>query len=221
MQHVSVDLFDLKGTTFLVMVDHYLGFPFVAKLRSTSIKTIVDVLLRWFTDVGLPEVIKSDNGPQFRGLFLEFCEKFGVQHETSSPYHPKVNGLAEAGVEAMKTLLSMLDGKFNSEDFKIVLLSWRPTPRADAFSPPYGHFCQTLGIVILRNSCNLHSIKPVWQRPNDRLLMPAMLPCPLWPSATVLLFRIRSLNDGCRALPSSSPWIMGGHTSSSHNNGSL
>ncbi|XP_059079933.1 uncharacterized protein LOC131878051 [Tigriopus californicus] len=72
--------------------------------------------------------------------FLEFCEKFEIKHETSSPYNPKSDGLAEAGVKAMKALLSKLDSKFNSEDFKIALLSWRTTPRADGFSPSYGFF---------------------------------------------------------------------------------
>ncbi|XP_059097954.1 uncharacterized protein K02A2.6-like [Tigriopus californicus] len=92
------------------MVDHYSGFPFVTKLNTTSTHSIVNALLQWFTDVGLPEVIKSDNGPQFRGPFLKFCKKLGIKHETSSPYHPQSNGLAEAGIETMKTLLSKLYG---------------------------------------------------------------------------------------------------------------
>ncbi|XP_059097955.1 uncharacterized protein K02A2.6-like [Tigriopus californicus] len=125
MQHVSVDLFDLEGTTYLVMVDHYSGFPFVTKLNTTSNHSIVNALLQWFTDVGLPEVIKLDNGPQLRGPFLKFCKKFGIKNETSSPYHPQSNGLAEAGIKAMKTLLFKLDGKYNSEDFRIALLLWR------------------------------------------------------------------------------------------------
>ena len=50
-------------------------------------------------------MIRSDNGPQFRSEFKEFCEQNNIVHATSSPYHAQSNGLAESAVKRAKLLL--------------------------------------------------------------------------------------------------------------------
>ena len=115
------------------MVDQYSGFPFTQRLRSTSTDKITATLTSWFLDWGFPKTIRSDNGPQFREKFKQFCEANGIKHETSSPYHPASNGLAEAAVKNVKRLLGKcLD---NDEDFRTALMEWRNCPRADGYSP--------------------------------------------------------------------------------------
>ena len=52
-----------------------------------------------------PRIIRTDGGPQFRSEFHDFCTKFSIIHEVSSPYHPASNGAAEAGVKAVKALM--------------------------------------------------------------------------------------------------------------------
>ncbi|XP_059084399.1 uncharacterized protein LOC131881531 [Tigriopus californicus] len=134
VEAVAVDLFDLKGSTFVVMVDRYSGFPFTARLSSTSTEAVWSTLMEWFYLVGFPTTIKTDNGPQFRGPFAALCVDAGIKHITSSPYHPASNGLAESGVKAVKTLLKKLGGNDNAK-FRGALLEWRCTPRVDGFSP--------------------------------------------------------------------------------------
>ena len=56
--------------------------------------------LRW------PSNIRCDGGPQFLGPFRSWCQENSITHELASPYNPKSNGLAEAGVKIVKTLLS-------------------------------------------------------------------------------------------------------------------
>jgi transposase InsO family protein len=59
-----------------------------------------------FADYGIPEMIVTDGGPQFKlKEFQELCEKFMINHETSSPHHPQSNGHAENAVKQMKCLI--------------------------------------------------------------------------------------------------------------------
>lgn len=139
MDAVSVDLFDLEGKTFLVMVDRFSGFPFVSMMSSLSTDSVWKRLKRWFQEVGFPKRLKSDGGPQFRQRFAAICKEFGIIVEQSSPYNPRSNGLAEAGVKQVKGLLKKVGGHDN-DAFRSALLEWRATPRADGFSPATGFF---------------------------------------------------------------------------------
>jgi hypothetical protein len=140
MEKVGADLFDLDTLSYLVMVDRFSGYPFVARLASTTTEAIWAVLLRWFCDYGFPRAIKTDGGPQFRGPFKEFCGQYNVIHVTSSPYNPRSNGLAEAAVKSVKSLLKKVGQDAHGAAFRLALLEWRNTPRADGFSPAYGFF---------------------------------------------------------------------------------
>ena len=56
----------------------------------------MDKLQRLFVDFGRPEVLLSDNGPQFTSYeFQSFLEDHGVRHITSSPMYAQSNGLVE------------------------------------------------------------------------------------------------------------------------------
>ena len=46
-----------------------------------------------FAEHGIPEVLHTDNGPQFaNSLFTEFATDWKFDHNTSSPRNPKSNG---------------------------------------------------------------------------------------------------------------------------------
>ena len=130
---VGVDLFQAAGQHFLVLVDHFSGFPFVAHLRSLSSSAIIKVLDNWFLDFGYPNRLRSDGGPQFRTEFDLYCSSKNITKETSSPYFAQSNGLAESAVKQTKRLLKKVD--FNFQLFRAALLHWRNTPRADGISP--------------------------------------------------------------------------------------
>jgi hypothetical protein len=132
MRAVGADLCEYAGKTWLVMVDRYSGFPCAARLRRTATADVTKVLLRWFLDWGFPRTIRTDGGPQFRREFGQFCDKWSIEHETSSPYNPQSNGLAEAAVKNVKRLIK----KTSTEDeFFHSLFAFRNVPRADGFSP--------------------------------------------------------------------------------------
>ena len=114
------------------MVDRFSGFPFTKRLTSTTTSHVFDILLSWFNDWGLPRIIRSGNGPQF-GQKFHFCSIHHILHETSSPYFPASNGLAESAVKSVKYLLTKCSQ--SNEDFSNALLEWRNVPRADGVSP--------------------------------------------------------------------------------------
>ena len=94
-QHTSTDLFECEGCQYLVYVDRtyrLTGWPCVAKLgRSSTSADVIRTLRRWFPDVGVPEVLTSDGGPQFTShRFAKFCEAWSVTHVRSSPTTPNL-----------------------------------------------------------------------------------------------------------------------------------
>ena len=76
----------------------------------------------WFTDFGWLLVIRSDNGPQFRSEFASFCQAHGITHELASPYNPESNGLGEAAVKNMKSLVFRCKDK--GENLQHALAAW-------------------------------------------------------------------------------------------------
>ena len=142
MTDVGTDLFQIGHNHYLVMVDRYSNFPFVSKLTKLNTSSITKVLTDWFNTFGWAERLRSDNGPQFRTEFQEFCTKNFIIHENSSPYNPQSNGLSESAVKQMKFLL-----KKCSEDLTIFtssLLEFRNTPNLSGKSPAQMFFGRRL-----------------------------------------------------------------------------
>ena len=62
-----------------------------------------------------------------------YCDKQYIYHELSSPYNPESNGLAEAAVKNMKSLiLGCADRK---KELSTAIAAWRNMARADGVSP--------------------------------------------------------------------------------------
>ena len=59
-----------------------------------------------FSHHGIPDVLKSDNGPQFSSHeFRQFIQQYQIDHHTSGPYHPQSKGMAEKAVQTAKRLM--------------------------------------------------------------------------------------------------------------------
>ena len=87
--------------------------------------------------LGRPFCIRTDGGPQFRGLFETWCQSMGIRHDPdidcSSHYMHQSNGLSESGVKIAKYLL--LKGNRNWNKFEAAHFEQRNAPRSDGFSP--------------------------------------------------------------------------------------
>ena len=105
-QHVSVDFCEVAGHYVLVVIDDYSRFPEVDIVHSTSAKTVIPKLDRIFAAYGVPQVVKSDNGPPFSGHeFAQFAEYLGFKHRKVTPLWPEANGEVE---RVMKTFGKVL-----------------------------------------------------------------------------------------------------------------
>ena len=64
----------------------------------------ISVLKELFSEHGIPETLRSDNGPQFANHM--FAKEWNFDHNTSSPRNPRSNDQAEAAVKIVKGLLT-------------------------------------------------------------------------------------------------------------------
>ncbi|KAK7107196.1 hypothetical protein V1264_015153 [Littorina saxatilis] len=102
-QQLGADLCSRHGRDFLVVTDYYSRWLEVRQLHSTTSTAVINKFRLIFATYGIPEVIVSDNGPQFQcRQFKDFAEEYDFEHRTSSPGFPQANGEAEAGVKVLQ-----------------------------------------------------------------------------------------------------------------------
>ena len=78
-------------------------FPEAIPLRNSKARKIVYSLITFFTLVGLPMSIQSDQGSNFMsGLMQQVLHELGVQQLKSSAYHPEPQGAIEHFYQSLK-----------------------------------------------------------------------------------------------------------------------
>ena len=134
---IGTDLFDLDEDEYLLISDYFSKYPFVRKVprgRCTS-STITNLTKQIVCEQGVPEVIRSDNGPQYTGhAFQQFAKDYGIQHITSSPHYPRSNGFIESQVKLVKRTLRK--AKKSNRDVNSALLCLRTTPIDSSLPSP-------------------------------------------------------------------------------------
>ena len=112
---------------WLIIVDAHSKWLDIYPVSSTSSQTTIDMLRVSFSNHGLPEMIVSDNATSFTSeQFAEFCEKNGIHHVTSAPYHPASNGLA---VQTFKSGFDKMGEGSLKTKLARVLLQYRNAPQ--------------------------------------------------------------------------------------------
>ena len=100
-------------------------------MRCLDTKAVTEVFEKLFKTFGIPEKVRTDGGPKFRGEFKNWCEEWGIEHVTSSPHHHQSNCHAEQAAHQLKNLL-----KKAPKDLGRALLEFRNIPRVpDGLSP--------------------------------------------------------------------------------------
>ena len=84
----------LKGDHYLLVSDFFSRYLEVVRLTTTTSTSVIQALKMIFSRYGIPEVLRSDNGPQYASKeFEEFAKSYEFRHETSSPPTPKAMDL--------------------------------------------------------------------------------------------------------------------------------
>jgi transposase InsO family protein len=131
---VASDLFAFDNSNYVLIVDSFSGFYEFARLEESTSAAVIEQMKRWFSVHGPPKELHSDNGPQYASSeFRKFASEWNFQHVTSSPHHPRSNGLAERYVQVAKNLLKKY--KQDNTDIHLALLMQRNTPTETLPSP--------------------------------------------------------------------------------------
>ena len=129
-QKVATDLLEWRKHTYLVIVDYYFRLIEIAQLKRTMAEEVIVHTKSIFARHGVPEIVVSDNGPQYSSeAYAKFAQEFQFEHITSSPHYPQSNGESECAVKTVKSLLK------KEGDPYLDLMSYRATPLQNGFSP--------------------------------------------------------------------------------------
>ena len=140
-----------QGKTYLIVTDYYSGYPEVMQLQTITSRAIVTAIKTIFARFGIPEVLISDNGPQYDCKeFKEFSKEWDFHHVISSPYYPKSNGLAENSVKTVKRMIKKCGD--SKQDVYKAILAYRSSPLKSGQSP-----VQLLMNRRIRSSLPIHS----------------------------------------------------------------
>ena len=82
-------------------------FPETISIRNIKTKTIVKVLVKFFTFVGLPKSVQADQGFNcMSGVFQQVMHELGIKQYRSSAYHPESQGALERFHQTLKNIRS-------------------------------------------------------------------------------------------------------------------
>ncbi|UYV68016.1 K02A2.6-like [Cordylochernes scorpioides] len=102
--------------------DYYSRFPELALLEDQTTHSTIKHCKSIFARHGIPEEVRSDNGPQFGLEFKKFAKEYGFHHITSSLRFPQSNGFIESMVKNIKIQLK------KERDPYLSLLGYRTAP---------------------------------------------------------------------------------------------
>lgn len=85
-----------NGYSLLVLIDYFSRFVEVIAMKSTTAELTVKALFETFSRFGIPNILRSDHGPQFISETMrKFCKEFGIEQQKTTPYWPQANGEVE------------------------------------------------------------------------------------------------------------------------------
>ena len=138
-QEVSVDFKDLDTGHLLVIYDDYSRFPVVEVTTSTSANVVVPRLNKVFSEYGIPEVVRSDNGPPFNSeRFRQFADDLGFHHRKVTPLWPRANGEVERFMRTIKKTINTarVENKPWKDELCKLLRNYRATPHSSTGVSP-------------------------------------------------------------------------------------
>ena len=119
----------------LIVTDVFSKYFLVKKPANSTSAAICAELATIVTELGLPHIIRSDNGPCYNSKeFQQFLQCYNITHHTSSPHHPRPNGFIERMVRVAKKLMDKA-GK-EGKPWISGLYEYRVTPQSGTIASP-------------------------------------------------------------------------------------
>ncbi|KAK6146747.1 hypothetical protein DH2020_020616 [Rehmannia glutinosa] len=108
----DTDVCDLKSTQtrggnkyFITFIDDNTKYCYVYLLKSKDEAIEKFILYKNEVENQLNKkikVLRNDRGGEYESPFAEFCAQHGIRHETTAPYSPQQNGIAERKNRTLK-----------------------------------------------------------------------------------------------------------------------
>ena len=96
----------LGNQHILVMVDAFSKFVWAAAVPDQKTETTANVLVKWFSEYGIPHTIVSDQGMAFESrLIHSLCNQLKISKLRTTPFRPSANGLAERQNKTIATII--------------------------------------------------------------------------------------------------------------------
>ena len=132
---VATDLFEIRSSKYLLLVDYYSRFPVLHKLGSPTSRVLVQEVKAVFAELRVPNMIVSDSGPQYTSAeFKDLMKQWRIEHRIALPRNPKSNGMAERCVQTMKA--SLIKTMEEGEDMDLGLLTYKNIPLSRRLPSP-------------------------------------------------------------------------------------
>ena len=127
------------GETVLVVLDTYSKYPEAEIVSSVAAKDIIPALERIFATHGIPEVLKTDNGPPFKGHAFQFAKEKGFTHRKVTPTCPEANGHVEGFMKNLGKVArtAYSQGKDWRRELYVFSANYRATPHQSTGKSPY------------------------------------------------------------------------------------
>ena len=117
----AADLFVLPQGKFVVLLNYYSKYFKLIELKDSTSATLINCLQQHTSLHRMPEILYSDNSPEFNSLeFRQFAKAYEFQHATSSPW------FAERTLQTAKKLLKK--AYEDKKDPYLAILELRNTP---------------------------------------------------------------------------------------------
>ena len=132
MRWLHIYCAETEGFQVLEIIDVCSKWIEAISLHNAKATTTIQVLKNFFSSLGLPKEIVSDNGPQITAHpFQKFCERNGIKHSCTPPYHPAFNGAAEHAVRVMKDVMRKITSPtpLTNRMAEFLLMFSLPTPQ--------------------------------------------------------------------------------------------
>jgi transposase InsO family protein len=123
----------------LTCVDRSTRWCEAVPISSTSAEEVARMFVTtWISRFGVPAVIVTDRGSNFTSaVWAGMCHRLGVQHRTTTAYHPQANGICERWHRRLKDALrSAATTDTWQEDLPLILLGLRAQPRTEDDTSP-------------------------------------------------------------------------------------